>query len=78
MPLIHRDVYVCSQHLGTKVLGTLQATEVIKIITGVGEPLVGRLLLYDARRASFETIRYEADKARLGTFRSSDLSVSEA
>ena len=72
----------CARHgvLGavTGVLGTLQATEVIKIVTGVGEPLVGRLLLYDARRASFETIRYEADKARLGTFRSSDLSVSEA
>ena len=30
------------------MLGTLQATEVIKLITGVGEPLVGRLLTYDA------------------------------
>ena len=30
------------------VLGTLQATEAIKLITGVGEPLLGRLLTYDA------------------------------
>ena len=32
----------------TGVIGTLQALEVIKLITGIGEPLVGRLLLYDA------------------------------
>src|SRR5262249_6814218 len=30
------------------VLGTLQATEAIKLITGVGAPLIGRLLSYDA------------------------------
>jgi adenylyltransferase/sulfurtransferase len=30
------------------VLGTLQATEAIKLITGIGQPLVGRLLTYDA------------------------------
>ena len=29
-------------------IGTLQATEAIKLILGIGEPLVGRLLLYDA------------------------------
>ncbi|YBV95771.1 molybdopterin-synthase adenylyltransferase MoeB [Phyllobacteriaceae bacterium JZ32] len=42
------------------VLGTLQAMEVIKLITGTGTPLVGRLLLYDALAARFETIRYSA------------------
>jgi len=42
----------------TGVLGTLQAMEVIKLITAIGEPLVGRLLLYDALAARFETIRY--------------------
>ncbi|MCX7306121.1 MAG: molybdopterin-synthase adenylyltransferase MoeB [Hyphomicrobiales bacterium] len=42
------------------VLGTLQATEAIKLITGIGEPLIGRLLLYDALAARFETIRYKA------------------
>jgi len=44
----------------TGVLGTLQAMEVIKLITGIGEPLVGRLLLYDALAARFDTIRYKA------------------
>jgi molybdopterin/thiamine biosynthesis adenylyltransferase len=42
----------------TGVIGTLQAMEVIKLITGIGEPLVGRLLLYDALAARFDTIRY--------------------
>lgn len=44
----------------TGVLGTLQAMEVIKLITGAGTPLVGVLLLYDALSARFETIRYRA------------------
>lgn len=43
----------------TGVIGTLQAMEAIKLITGIGEPLVGRLLLYDALAARFETIRYK-------------------
>lgn len=42
----------------TGVLGTLQAMEAIKLIVGIGEPLVGRLLLYDALAARFDTIRY--------------------
>jgi molybdopterin-synthase adenylyltransferase len=42
----------------TGMIGTLQAMEVIKLITGAGEPLIGRLLLYDALGARFETIRY--------------------
>jgi molybdopterin/thiamine biosynthesis adenylyltransferase len=41
------------------ILGSLQAMEVIKLITGIGEPLLGRLLLYDALSARFETIRYK-------------------
>jgi molybdopterin/thiamine biosynthesis adenylyltransferase len=44
----------------TGVVGTLQALEVIKLITGIGEPLIGRLLLYDALAARFDTIRYRA------------------
>ncbi|MEZ5810479.1 MAG: molybdopterin-synthase adenylyltransferase MoeB [Rhizobiaceae bacterium] len=44
----------------TGVMGTLQAMEVIKLVTGAGEPLVGRLLLYNALDARFETIRYRA------------------
>ena len=43
----------------TGVIGTLQAMEAIKLIAGIGEPLVGRLLLYDALAARFDTIRYK-------------------
>jgi molybdopterin/thiamine biosynthesis adenylyltransferase len=46
------------------VIGTLQAMEAIKLITGIGEPLVGRLLLYDALAARFDTIRYSGPKER--------------
>ena len=37
-------------------IGTLQATEVLKLILGIGEPLIGQLLLYDALSAEFERI----------------------
>ena len=37
-------------------LGTLQATEVVKEILGVGRSLSGSLLMYDALNASFETL----------------------
>ena len=47
----------------TGVVGSLQALEVIKEIVGFGESLVGRLLLYDARAARFETIAYRWDPA---------------
>ena len=42
----------------TGVIGTLMAMEAIKLITGVGEPLVGRLLLYDGRSARFTELQY--------------------
>ena len=42
------------------VIGTLQAMEAIKLVTGIGEPLVGRLLMYDGLGASFDTVRYRA------------------
>ena len=35
------------------IIGTIQATEAIKILIGVGEPLVGRFLIYDALRMRF-------------------------
>lgn len=44
----------------TGVIGTLQAMEVIKLIAGIGEPLVGRILLYDALAARFDIVRYKA------------------
>ena len=42
----------------TGVIGTLMAMEAIKLITGVGDPLVGRLLLYDGRAAGFTELGY--------------------
>ena len=38
-------------------IGTMQATEAIKLITGIGEPMIGRMLLYDALEMSFTTIK---------------------
>jgi len=37
-------------------IGTIQATEVIKLILGIGEPLIGKLLLYDALTMSLQTV----------------------
>lgn len=42
----------------TGILGTLQALEVIKLVTGAGKPLIGQLLLFNALQARFETISY--------------------
>lgn len=42
----------------TGVIGTLMAMEAIKLVTGLGTPLVGRLLLYDGRDARFDEVRY--------------------
>ncbi|MGE0187868.1 MAG: molybdopterin-synthase adenylyltransferase MoeB [Steroidobacteraceae bacterium] len=42
------------------VMGTLQATEVIKLITGIGEPLLGRLLTYDAIDMRFAEFNFTA------------------
>lgn len=40
------------------IIGAMQALEAIKEIVGIGEGLVGRLLLYDARSARFEAVAY--------------------
>jgi adenylyltransferase/sulfurtransferase len=47
----------------TGVMGTLQATEVLKLILGIGEGLSGRLLLWDALDARFRTVRLKRDPA---------------
>ncbi len=38
-------------------IGTMQATEAIKLIVGIGEPLIGKLLLYDALAMSVDIVR---------------------
>jgi adenylyltransferase/sulfurtransferase len=43
------------------VVGTLQANEVLKLLLGIGEPLRGRLLLFDGRACRFEEVHYAWD-----------------
>jgi molybdopterin/thiamine biosynthesis adenylyltransferase len=55
-------------------MGLLQANEVIKLILGIGEPLVGRLLMFDALSTSFMELKLRRDPAcpvcgRLGAAR---------
>ncbi|MTI44361.1 adenylyltransferase/sulfurtransferase [Roseibium hamelinense] len=47
----------------TGILGAMQAMEVIKEITGTGQGLVGRLMIFDARAFRMETIRYRRSPA---------------
>ncbi|HEY3188548.1 MAG TPA: molybdopterin-synthase adenylyltransferase MoeB [Solirubrobacteraceae bacterium] len=42
-------------------MGLLQATEVVKLVVGAGEPLVGRLLLYEALSATFTELKVRRD-----------------
>ena len=42
-------------------MGLLQATEVIKLVTGAGEPLIGRLLMYDALAATTTELKVRRD-----------------
>jgi adenylyltransferase/sulfurtransferase len=43
------------------IVGTIQATEAIKLIIGAGETLVGRLLLFDALHMTFRTLKLQRD-----------------
>ena len=43
------------------VVGTIQATEAVKLIMGVGEPLIGRFLIYDALRMRFRELKLRKD-----------------
>lgn len=45
------------------LIGTIQATEAIKVLTGIGEPLSGRLLLWNALTMTSRTLRFSADPA---------------
>lgn len=42
-------------------IGVIQATEAIKLVLGIGKPLVGRVLTYDALAGSFQTLEWERD-----------------
>ncbi len=43
------------------IIGSLQAIEAIKVLLGIGEPLAGRLLAYDALEGTFRTFRLNRD-----------------
>lgn len=43
------------------VIGLVQATEAVKLLLGVGEPLIGRLLTYDALGMRFREVRLRRD-----------------
>jgi sulfur-carrier protein adenylyltransferase/sulfurtransferase len=45
------------------VIGTMQAIETIKLILGIGRPLVGRLMLYDALEQSWRTLKVKKNPA---------------
>ena len=45
------------------IVGSIQAMEAIKLVLGLGDPLVGRLLAYDALEESFRTFRVNRDPA---------------
>jgi molybdopterin/thiamine biosynthesis adenylyltransferase/rhodanese-related sulfurtransferase len=45
------------------IMGLLQANEVLKLILGIGEPLIGRLLLFDALEGSFSELKLARDPA---------------
>ena len=43
------------------IIGVIQATETIKLLIGVGEPLIGRLVLFDALKLEFRELKLEKD-----------------
>jgi sulfur-carrier protein adenylyltransferase/sulfurtransferase len=42
-------------------IGSIQVTEAIKLLTGIGEPLVGRLMIYDALEMNYRTLNIKKD-----------------
>jgi sulfur-carrier protein adenylyltransferase/sulfurtransferase len=43
------------------IVGTIQATEALKVVLGIGEPLKGRLLMYDSLNMSFRQLKLRRD-----------------
>jgi molybdopterin-synthase adenylyltransferase len=66
VPQAPEDAETCAQ-MGivgalTGVIGTMMALEAIKVITGAGEPLIGRILLYDGLNATMRTLMLKRDE----------------
>lgn len=43
------------------IIGAMQAAEAIRLLTGVGQPLMGRLLMLDARSMSWQSVKFRRD-----------------
>ena len=43
------------------IIGTMQAAEAIRLLTGIGEALTGRMLMLDARSLSWQTVKFRRD-----------------
>jgi adenylyltransferase/sulfurtransferase len=43
------------------LIGTIQATETVKLLLGIGEPLIGRLLTYDSLSMRFREVKLRRD-----------------
>ncbi len=54
------------------IIGSLQALEAIKLITGIGEPLIGRILSFDALEMSFRVFKLRPDPANEVTYANRD------
>ncbi len=54
-----QDAGVLGSLCGT--MGSIQATETVKLLVGFGEPLIGRLLMYDAQKSQFRTLKVRRD-----------------
>ena len=57
------------------IIGSIQAMEAIKLILGLGDPLVGRLLAYDALEESFRTFKVQPRPRVPGLLRSTRRSI---
>ena len=45
------------------IIGSLQAVETVKLLLGIGDPLIGRLVMYDALATTFDVLRLRRDPA---------------
>ncbi|MCU1360174.1 MAG: moeB [Ilumatobacteraceae bacterium] len=54
------------------IVGTIQAVEAIKVILGLGEPLIGRILAIDTLEMSFRTFKLQKDPANQVTYENRD------
>ena len=56
-------LYLAERRLDPGTIGLIQATEVAKLILGIGEPLIGRLVTYDALAMQFRELKLGRDPA---------------